>query len=102
MASKYFLTKNTHYHELRQSNAAYAATALPIELQGNRLSYKATGNADRLSQKLSISQWQTFRLLNHLREIGFPIVYCRTTETYYYSEEVKFTLQLKVGGQKIL
>jgi biotin operon repressor len=50
---------------------------------------KATGNPEALAKKLNLSKVATYKLLNELKELGFPIAYSKTEKRYYYSEEGK-------------
>ncbi|MEM9849829.1 MAG: DNA-binding protein [Bacteroidota bacterium] len=53
---------------------------------------KATGCPKRFSSRLGISKASLHRYIEHLKDFGAPIAYCRTRETYYYEThfELKF------------
>lgn len=54
---------------------------------------KATGNYLQLSQKLGISKASIYRYLDDLRSLGAPIVYCRSRQSFYYSEPFELKIQ---------
>ncbi len=66
---------------------------------------KATGTPDQLARRLDMSKRNLFRTINEMRADGFPIVYDRLRERYYYEKEVvfevKFYVAEKVEAQKI-
>jgi len=47
---------------------------------------KSTGNPEKFSEKLSISQSHLFNLINELKARDAPIRYNPTRETYYYTK----------------
>lgn len=57
---------------------------------------KATGCPERLATRLGISKRQLYRLIGELRNIGFPIEYCKSRQSYYYKGEVKLSFQLLI------
>ena len=61
---------------------------------------KATGTPEAFAQKLGYSERQVFRLINTMKERGFPIVYCKQKRTYFYEKEVKFQFEVSVIGEK--
>lgn len=50
---------------------------------------KATGDTKRLAKKLGLSRSTTLDYLKEMKELGFPIKYCRKRRSYYYQEEGK-------------
>ena len=64
------------------------------------INHKATGTLNNLSGKLQLSKKATIICLNEMKELGFPIKYCRKRNSYYYSEEGRMTISLfeKMGG----
>jgi len=56
---------------------------------------KATGNAQELSEKLQISRKMTYNYLNHMKDMGAPIHYCRKIKSFYYLTDGKFEIEFK-------
>jgi bacteriocin-like protein len=50
---------------------------------------KATGDTKRLAKKLGLSRSATLEYLKEMKELGFPIKYCKKRKSYYYEEEGK-------------
>lgn len=48
---------------------------------------KAAGDIKTLSGKLQLSRSTTLEYLREMKELGFPIKYCRNKRTYFYDEE---------------
>ena len=46
---------------------------------------KATGNQKEFARKLGMSRSLLNIYLNEMKELGFPITYCRKRNTYYYT-----------------
>jgi predicted DNA-binding transcriptional regulator YafY len=63
---------------------------------------RSTGSPSQLADRLEICERDVFRLLNDLRDQGFPIAYSREDKTYYYTEIVQLKVLIKVGSEKIL
>jgi biotin operon repressor len=57
---------------------------LKLQFIDSLISKKATGNQKALANKLQISRSGLNKLLNEMREIGFPIEYSHKRQTYYY------------------
>lgn len=53
---------------------------------------KGTGNPKNLSKKLNISERSTYNLINLMKEMGAPIKYDKSTQTFYYEYKVSFSL----------
>ena len=58
---------------------------------------KATGSPEQLSTRLNISKRQLYRLIGDLRNMGFPIEYCKTRQSYYYKGKVSLSFQLMIN-----
>lgn len=48
---------------------------------------KATGNQLEFARKMNMSRSMLNRYLNEMKEMGFPIGYCRSRQSYYYYKE---------------
>ena len=68
----------------------------------NLLRTRATGTPQQLASRLNVSERQTYRLLDRLREQGFPIAFCKASGTYYYAAPVKVRLDITVGDEQLL
>jgi Mn-dependent DtxR family transcriptional regulator len=55
---------------------------------------KAGGNLKSLSKKLDLSRSTTIDFLKEMKEMGFPISYCKKRKCYYYNEEGKMVDKL--------
>ena len=55
---------------------------------------RATGNADCLAKKLNLSKSGVEKFIQEMKEVGFPIVYCRKRKTYVYEEKGKMVENL--------
>ena len=48
---------------------------------------KATGNQKEFARKAGMSRGLLNIYLNEMKELGFPISYCRKRNSYYYEED---------------
>lgn len=48
---------------------------------------KATGNQKEFAEKLSMSRSTLNEYLSEMKEMGFPIGYCRNRSSYFYQED---------------
>jgi predicted DNA-binding transcriptional regulator YafY len=55
---------------------------------------KATGTPSQLASKLNLSERHIYRLINDLRDMGFPIEYHRFNGSYYYTKPVGVTISV--------
>ena len=60
---------------------------------------KATGRPKQPARRLGISKRSLSRILNEMREDGFPIAYDRKRERYYYETEVVFEVKFYVAQE---
>jgi len=63
---------------------------------------RATGTPEIFGKKLGITGWQMKRIIRSLKDDGFPIDYCKLSESYYYTEHVTVRIQFKVGELDLL
>jgi biotin operon repressor len=63
---------------------------------------RATGTPKDLADRLGISECSIYRLIDRLKDHGFPIVYDRRAGTYYYTESVKWNAEFVVGHKTLL
>lgn len=63
---------------------------------------RATGPPQLLGKKIGVTGWQAKRIIRSLKEDGLPIEYCRSTQSYYYTDNVKVSFSITVGDLNIL
>ena len=73
-----------------------------VERLNQLIRLKATGTPEELSQKLDLSERQTRRIIEELKEEGLPIQYCKHRRSYIYKESVfmKFEIFVVKGDDK--
>lgn len=55
-----------------------------------------TGTPKQLAEKINLSERHTYRLVNLMRDLGAPIIYCPYKQTYKYTKPVKLNLGFTV------
>lgn len=55
---------------------------------------KATGNLDEFAGKTHMSRSMLKVYLREMKELGFPISFCKARRTYYYEQEGKMVKTL--------
>ncbi|HMR88328.1 MAG TPA: HTH domain-containing protein [Saprospiraceae bacterium] len=63
---------------------------------------KATGDASEFAEKLNISKRSVQRLIQEMKEEGYPIVYCKSSNSYVLTEAVTYEFRVTVGNQDLL
>ena len=63
---------------------------------------KATGNLENFASRNGLCKRAMTDLLNEMKELGFPIRYDRSRNTYYYHEEGEMVKNLFVKKGEIL
>ena len=58
-----------------------------LQLIDSLIRRKATGNQELFARKTCMSRSLLNLYLNEMKEMGFPIKYCKKRNTYYYEEE---------------
>ncbi len=58
---------------------------------------KATGNPASLARRFNISERKVYRLISELKDMGFPIKYCKERQSYYYEGKVSLSFQLLIN-----
>lgn len=48
---------------------------------------KSTGTPEALAKRMSVSRASIYRHLDTLKGLGAPIEYCKTSSTFFYSED---------------
>ena len=82
-----------------------------IERLDQLIRLKATGTPKDLAKKLNLSRRQVYRIVEEMKNMGFPIAYSRSRKTFYYEMKVRFTFEVcameekeiktTAGGKKI-
>ncbi|MBL7780122.1 MAG: hypothetical protein JNM22_02820 [Saprospiraceae bacterium] len=73
-----------------------------LEQLDHLIRIRGTGSPKQLASRLKICERHVYRLINHLRDQGFPIEYDKKSQSYFYSELVELTISFKVNGKKLL
>lgn len=68
----------------------------------NLIKRKATGNLGNFAAKNGLSKRAMTDVLTEMKELGFPIKYDRTRNTYYYMEQGEMVKNLFVKNGKVL
>ena len=55
---------------------------------------KASGDINTFAKKLNLSRAGAYKLLNELKDLGFPIAYSKKDHHYYYTCEGKLVKRL--------
>lgn len=63
---------------------------------------QATGTPAQLASRLQVSERKVYRLLEQLKDQGFPIAYDKQKESYYYETAVKIEFSVVVGEEKVV
>jgi hypothetical protein len=58
-----------------------------LQLIDSLIRRKATGNQKQFAEKILMSRSMLNEYLKEMKELGFPINYCKQKKTYYYEEE---------------
>jgi hypothetical protein len=58
------------------------------------ISRKATGTPEALAARLDISERKLYRMLEEMKNFGFPIQYCSERQSYCYGKTVRFSFDL--------
>ena len=65
-------------------------TIRQIERVDQLIRLKATGTPKELAARLELSESACYELLNLMKRLGAPVMYCRSRKCYYYEENVQF------------
>lgn len=63
---------------------------------------QATGTPVQLASRLQVSERKLYRLLEQLKDQGFPIAYDKQKDSYYYEIAVKIEFSVVVGQEKLV
>lgn len=63
---------------------------------------QATGTPAQLASRLQVSERKVYRLLEQLKDQGFPIAYDKQKDSYYYETVVKIEFSVVVGEEKVV
>lgn len=58
-----------------------------LQLLDSLIRRKATGNQKEFAKKAGLSRSMLNQYLKEMKELGFPICYCRQKGSYYYEYE---------------
>lgn len=63
---------------------------------------KSTGDADRFAAKLNISKRSVQRLIQALKDEGYPIEFCKSSDSYILTEPVTYEFRVTVGSHDLM
>jgi DNA-binding MurR/RpiR family transcriptional regulator len=67
---------------------------------------KATGTPKDFARRLEMSESTLYRVIDEMKTLGFPIVYSKVRQSYYYEKEVRFLFEVcaldEIEKQKIV
>jgi biotin operon repressor len=77
-------------------------TAYDLQRIDHLIRTAATGSPKSLADRLGISECSVYRLIDDLKEQGFPIEYDKCRQTYRYAAPVEWRIELVTNGEKHL
>ena len=60
---------------------------------------EGTGNAPAFASRLGVSVRQLYNLIEELKDLGMPIAYCRTRQTYYYRYNCRIIFEIRTDAE---
>jgi len=63
---------------------------------------KATGTPRQLARRIKVSERQLYRLIQELKDLGFPIEYCKDCRCYQYTGAVKLWFEVTIDKELLL
>ncbi len=63
---------------------------------------KATGTPKQLARRIQMSERKLYRLIQELKDLGFPIEYCKACQCYQYTEEVKLQVEIQIADEAMV
>lgn len=63
---------------------------------------KSTGDADRFAAKLNISKRSVQRLIQALKDEGYPIEFCKSSDSYILTEPVSYEFRVTVVSHDLM
>jgi hypothetical protein len=71
-----------------------------IERIDQLIRLKATGRPSEFARKLGISESQLYEILNVIKvELGGPILYSKSLQSYYYPRDIKFKCSFEENSE---
>jgi predicted DNA-binding transcriptional regulator YafY len=58
-----------------------------------------TGNAPEFASRLEISVRHLYNLIDELKDLGLPIDYCRTRQTFFYKYQCRIIFEIRLEKQ---
>jgi len=53
---------------------------------------KGTGTPSQLAQRMGVGERTIYEYISTMKELGAPIRFCRSRQSYYYDKEGEFTI----------
>jgi biotin operon repressor len=63
---------------------------------------KSTGDANRFAAKLNMSKRSVQRLIQALKDEGYPIEFCKSSDSYILTKPVSCEFRVTVGDQDLM
>ena len=67
-----------------------------LERMDQLIRHEGTGNAPAFAERLGISVRQLYNLIEELKDLGMPIAYCRTRQTFYYLHPCRIIFEIRL------
>ena len=68
----------------------------------NLIRTRATGTPRSLASRLDISECSVYRLIDRLKDQGFPIAYDKGAQTYYYQSSVDWHFEFLIDKRTVM
>jgi len=63
---------------------------------------KATGDVSEFATKLNMSKRSVQRLIQEMKDEGYPIAFCKSSNSYVLTEAVTYEFRVTVGDQDLM
>ena len=73
-----------------------------IERLDSLIRKKATGTPKELAEKIGISERQLYNIINEMKSMGAPIIFCTINRTYTYRERVVFRFGFSIDKEALM
>lgn len=63
---------------------------------------KSTGNRKEFAEKLSVSKRTLNRRITEMKENGLPIEFCKSSNSYIFTEPITYEFRITIANQDLL
>jgi len=67
-----------------------------IERMDQMIRLEKTGDANEFSDRMGISRRQLYYYLDELRDLGLPLLYNRSSKTFFYERNCRLKIEISV------